>query len=297
MAAYQASLQYAKERPQGRRLNSTGKKDVDAKQSLIIEHADVRRMLLLQKAVAEGSLSLTLQASRYFDLSKTVQDENERDKNLLLLELLTPVVKTYPSEMGATSVSNGLQILGGYGFTTEYILQQYHRDIRIFSLYEGTTGIQSLDLLARKVPMQRGKAVELLAGEIMQTIQAASNYEELRPYGMQLGEKLQKVQAVLGHLSKYAMAGDYERYTADANLFMDFFSQIVLAWQWLEMAQNAKTAMVNGDQTYTEEFYENKIHTMKFFFKYELAKTTYLAEVLMNEETLTIKKEEEKVFK
>ncbi|MEM6964582.1 MAG: acyl-CoA dehydrogenase [Bacteroidota bacterium] len=296
MAAYQASLEYANERPQGRRLNSSGTKNVDENPSLIIEHADVRRMLLLQKVVAEGALSLTLQASRYHDLSNTAEDQEERDKNHLLLELLTPIVKTYPSEMGATAVSNGLQVLGGYGFTTEYILQQYHRDIRIFSLYEGTTGIQSLDLLARKVTMQRGKAVELMAIEVMATIQAASNYDELRPYAMKLGEKLQLTQKVLKHLTKYAMQGDYERFTADANLFMEFFSNLSIAWQWLKMATDAKTALISGDKTYKEEFYESKIHAMKFFFKYELEKTTYLANVLMNEEVLTIQKEEQKVF-
>ena len=163
MAAYKASLEYANERPQGRRLNSEGKKDTNQKPSLIIEHADVSRMLLLQKVVAEGSLSLALLTSRYLDFSRTHTDQNERDRYHLLLELLTPLVKTYPSEMGAVAVSNGLQILGGYGFTIDFILQQYHRDIRIFTLYEGTTGIQSLDLLGRKIPMQRGKAVEFLA--------------------------------------------------------------------------------------------------------------------------------------
>lgn len=296
MAAYQASLEYANERPQGRRLNNEGKKDANQKPSLIIEHADVRRMLLLQKVVAEGSLSLALLTSRYLDLSRTHSDENERDKYHLLLELLTPIVKTYPSEMGAVSVSNGLQILGGYGFTMEFILQQYYRDIRIFTLYEGTTGIQSLDLLGRKVPMQRGKAIELLAMEVMNTIQNAMKFDELKPYANQLGMKLQDVQKVLGHLSKYAQAGDYERYTADANMFMEYFSNIVLAWVWLEMAQEAKSSLVKGDTTFTEEFYESKVHAMRFFFKYELAKTTYLAEVLMNEESLTIKDAEVKVF-
>jgi len=205
-------------------------------------------------------------------------------------------VKTYPSEMGAVSVSNGVQILGGYGFTMEFVLQQYHRDIRIFTLYEGTTGIQSLDLLGRKIPMQRGKAVELLAMEIMQSIQKAMKFDELKPYAAQLGTKLQDIQKVLGHLSKYAKAGDYERYTADANLFMEYFSNIVIAWLWLDMAEEAKSSLVKGDKTYTEEFYESKIHAMKFFFKYELAKTTYLAEVLMNDESLTIKNAEKKVF-
>ena len=148
-AAYYASLQYANERPQGRRLNKKGGKDARQEQTLIINHADVRRMLLLQKAIAEGSLSLVLEASVYQDLEAVKTEEKE--KYHLLSEILTPIVKTYPSEAGRISINNGLQILGGYGFCSEFVLQQYMRDIRIYTLYEGTTGIQSQDLLGRKM--------------------------------------------------------------------------------------------------------------------------------------------------
>ena len=125
MAAYRASLAYAKERPQGRALTSTGKKDAAQEQTLIINHPDVKRMLLLQKVVAEGSLSLVLLASKYHDLSLTHADLQERERYLQLLEVITPIAKTYPSEMGFVSVSNGVQVLGGYGFCTDFILQQY----------------------------------------------------------------------------------------------------------------------------------------------------------------------------
>jgi len=163
MAAFQASLSYARERPQGRNLTNTGKKDVSQEQTLIINHPDVKRMLMLQKVVAEGSLSLILLSSKYHDLSQTHSDPEEREKYSYLLEMLTPIAKTYPSEMGLLSVSNGLQVLGGYGFCSDFILQQYYRDIRIFSIYEGTTGIQSLDLLGRKMTMNNGKGVKLLS--------------------------------------------------------------------------------------------------------------------------------------
>ena len=149
-AAYQASLQYANERPQGRKLTSDGKKNVEESQSLIIEHPDVRRMLLLQKAVVEGSMSLVLLAAKYYDLETTAQSKEEKYKYNSLLEMIIPVVKTYPSEAGSYSVNNGLQVLGGYGFCSDFILQQYYRDIRISAIYEGTTGIQSQDLLGRK---------------------------------------------------------------------------------------------------------------------------------------------------
>lgn len=295
MAAYQASLQYANERPQGRKLQSSGKKNPNEGQSLIIEHPDVRRMLLLQKSIAEGSISLILLAARYQDILESSKNEDEKQKAKLLLEILIPIVKTFPSEAGALSVTNGLQVLGGYGFCEDFILQQYHRDIRIFSIYEGTTGIQSQDLLGRKVPMENGKALQLLSTEIMETIGKAANYNELAPYAKKLGEKLKLAQEVIGSLMRYAQKGNYERYLADANLFMEFFSHITISWLWLDMATQASISLVSGDTSHSAEFYESKIHAMKFYFKYELTKTTSLAEALMDDETLTVKTDK-KVF-
>lgn len=296
MAAYRASLQYANERPQGRKLTSTGKKNPSEKQSLIIEHPDVRRMLLLQKSIVEGSLSLVFLASKYHDIVTTATSKEEKEKYHLLLEMIIPIVKTYPSEAGAESVDNGLQVLGGYGFCADFSLQQYYRDIRISSLYEGTTGIQSQDLLGRKVPMQNGKALELLVSEITKTILAASKDEDLKQYATILGDKLKQSQKVLSHLMPFAMKGNYERYLADANLFMEYMSIVVLGWLWLEMAVDAKKELTNTNRKYSEIFYESKIHTMKFYFKYEVPKTNSLVESLMNDETLTIKKDKEHII-
>ncbi|MFD0861928.1 acyl-CoA dehydrogenase [Sungkyunkwania multivorans] len=293
MAAYQASLQYAKERPQGRKLTSSGKKNLDEGQTLIINHPDVRRMLLLQKVIAEGSLSLVLLASKYYDLKYTASDPAEKEKYGLLLELVIPMVKTYPSEKGAEAVSNGLQVLGGYGFCTDFILQQYYRDIRIFPIYEGTTGIQSQDLLGRKLLMENGKALELLTTEVMQTIKEASKFDDLRSYANILGEKLQLAQKVIGFLVGFAKKGDYERFLSDATPFMEFFSNITIGWLWLDMATHAKNALVIGNNAHSQDFYESKIHAMKFYFKYEIPKTTSLAEILTNEEVLTIAGEKE----
>ncbi|WP_281991120.1 acyl-CoA dehydrogenase [Aquimarina aggregata] len=292
-AAYQASLQYAKERPQGRKLTSTGKKNPEQGQTLIINHPDVRRMLMQQKVVAEGSLSLVLLASRYFDLKETLQDKVEIEKYSLLLELIIPMVKTYPSEMGAEAVSNGLQVLGGYGFCTDFILQQYYRDIRIFPIYEGTTGIQSQDLLGRKLLMENGKALQLLTEEVMKTIQDASKYDDIRSYANRLGEKLQLTQKVIGSLVTYAKKGDFERFLSDATPFMEFFSTITMSWIWLEIAVNAKKSIISGSKNHSEDFYESKIHAMRFYFKYELPKTTGLAEILFDNEVLTIATEKE----
>ena len=296
MAAYRTSLQYANERPQGRKLTSTGKKNPSEKQSLIIEHPDVRRMLLLQKSIVEGSLSLVLLASKYHDIVHSSVNKEEKEKYNLLLEMIIPIVKTFPSEAGAVAVNNGLQVLGGYGFCTDFALQQYYRDIRISALYEGTTGIQSQDLLGRKVPMQNGKALELLTAEIMQTIALASEHSALTGYANQLVGKLQLSQKILQKLMPFARKGNYERYLSDANLFMEYMSCIVLSWLWLEMAVNAKDTLVSGDLKYDKNFYESKIHTMKFYFKYELPKTTSLAESLMSDEVVTIKQDKEYIL-
>lgn len=284
-AAYYASLQYANERPQGRKLTATGDKDLSKEQTLIINHPDVKRMLLHQKAIVEGSLSLILQASHYLDCEELAKG-SEKERYHLLLELLTPVAKTYPAEKGLESVSQGLQVLGGYGFCTDFILQQYYRDIRIISLYEGTTGIQSLDLLGRKVGLKNGKALELLGEEIQKTILLASKNEDLAPFAKTLGENLVLVQQVLGQLMPIAQKGDFERYLSDATIFMDFFGTILVGWQWLKIANSAAENI--KDDTYNTTLLAGKIHTMKFFYKYEMSRTKGLAKTIVDELKLTL---------
>ena len=292
-AAYYASLQYANERPQGRKLSSDGKKNVEESQSLIIEHPDVRRMLLLQKAVVEGSMSLVLLAAKYYDLESTAQSKEEKIKYNTLLEMIIPVVKTYPSDAGAYSVNNGLQVLGGYGFCSDFILQQYYRDIRISAIYEGTTGIQSQDLLGRKITMNNGEGLKLLLAEIIETITKASNYPELKEYCDSLSKKIKLSEKILQTLMPYALKGDFEKYLADASIFMEFFSLVIVGWNWLEIAANSQEVLKNGDKKYSEIFYKSKIETMKYFFEYELPKTVGHSEIIMNPSSVTIKKEGE----
>ncbi len=294
-AAYHASLQYAKERPQGRKLDGSGGKNINAPQTLIINHPDVRRMLMLQKAVVEGCASLLVMCGKYLDLSHYADSTEEKAKYHDLLELLTPIAKTYPSEMGQVAISNGMQVLGGYGFTTDFPLEQHYRDVRITALYEGTTGIQSLDLLGRKALMKNGAVIMSLMTEIQKDLEAASSYDELRPYVKIMSEKLGLTQKVLGHLTQFAMKGDFERFLADATIFMEFTSTVIIAWQWIKMATAAKQAIVTNKMVKTEDFYEAQVHTMKFYFKYELTKTTSLAEILLSDEVLTIVKEDKVV--
>ena len=295
-AAYYASLQYANERPQGRKLTSDGTKNVHEKQSLIVEHPDVRRMLLLQKAVVEGSMSLVLRAAKYYDLEVTAQSNEEKKKYNTLLEMIIPVVKTYPSEAGMYSINNGLQILGGYGFCSDFILQQYYRDIRISAIYEGTTGIQSQDLLGRKMTMGNGEGAQLLMAEITKTIEAAAQIDALKGYAKTLGDKLQITQQILTSLLPHAMKGDYERFLADASIFMEFFSLVIIGWTWLEIGVDAKKALLIGNGNYSDEFYESKLETLEYFFAYEMPKTAGQAEILMNPSTVTIKKEKELIL-
>ena len=294
-AAYQASLQYAKERPQGRRLKGSTKKDVSQEQTLIINHPDVRRMLLAQKAITEGALSLILQSYKYQDLSH-VEEGEKKEKYHLLLELLTPIAKTFPSEMGRYSINQGLQVLGGYGFCLDFPLQQYYRDIRIMPLYEGTTGIQSLDLLGRKIPFENGKSLQLLLEEVGETMKEAMEYEDLKVYVGALESKIQLVQEVMGHLMAFAMKGDFEKYLADATIFMEFFSTIVVSWQLLKQAVAAKRVLASGNGQYGEDFYKAKVHVLRYYFKYELPKTVSLAEILKSKEILTIPEEGNEIF-
>jgi len=293
-AAYYASLQYANERPQGRRILN-GKKDISKEQSLIIKHPDVRRMLLLQKSVVEGSLAVLLQSAYYQDMAENGPEETKEFYHDLL-EFLTPIAKTYPSEMGRVSISNGLQIFGGYGFCTDFPLEQYYRDVRIMALYEGTTGIQSLDLLGRKTTMKNGQALQFLTKEVLKTVEAAQTYDELKPYADQLQAKMTEAGEIIMHLLKFAMSGEHERFIMDATMYMEYMSTLVIGWQWLKMATVAKEALVTGNKVQKDEFYESKVHCMKFYFKYEMPKTNGLKETLLHTDVLTLLEENKAIF-
>ena len=291
-AAYYASLEYANERPQGRKLSSDGTKNLKDKQSLIIEHPDVRRMLLLQKSMVEGSMNLIFKAAKYFDLQHNSTDEKDKHKYHTLLEMIIPVVKTYPSEAGIYSINNGLQVLGGYGFCSDFILQQYYRDIRISSIYEGTTGIQSQDLLGRKMMLNNGEGAKLLLEEIKKTIDKANQDHELKEWASCLNDQLDQTQKILFHLMPFAIKGDYERFLADASVFMEFFSLILIGWSWLEIGVATKHALTMNNSSLDSKFYQSKLDALEYFYVYELQKTKGLAEILLHPSSVTIKKED-----
>ncbi|MBC7883849.1 MAG: acyl-CoA dehydrogenase [Saprospiraceae bacterium] len=294
-AAYYASLQYANERPQGRKILNTGKKDINTGQTLIINHPDVRRMLMLQKVINEGALSLLFECSKLIDTSHCDTGEAAENSHLLL-ELLTPVAKTYPSEMGRIAINNGLQILGGYGYCMDFPLQQYLRDIRIMSIYEGTTGIQALDLLARKIPMHHGKALHILIEKMMETISEARLDPELSGYGDALALKVEEINKAIQYLLTFSEKGDYENYLADATIFMEMISNIIIGHQWLKISVTSRKMLHDKVTTFEPIFYESKIHAMKFYFKYEMPKTKACLETILHADKLTIADQEKELI-
>ena len=283
-AAYYASLDYTRSRLQGRKM---GQKDPNLPPVPIIEHADVKRMLLFQRAVIEGALSLVMQCSKYVDFQKILGGE-DKEKYHLLLEILTPVAKSYPSEMGVLSISQGLQCLGGSGYCDDYPLEQYYRDCRIHPIHEGTTGIQGMDLLGRKVVMKNGRAFLLFINEIEDTIGAAHKYNELRGFANDLNSTLTTLQDVTQHLITIAQQQGPEIFLADAALYLEFFGIVTIAWQWLVQGVAVQRALNNGAKKADQNFYQGKMFTLRYFFGYELPKSLGLAKRLLDDDRLTV---------
>lgn len=280
-AAYYSSLQYAKERPQGRKI---GEKNPSLPQIPIIEHADVKRMLLFQKAVTEGALSLLLYCSKLGDLAHVAAGESKSNASLLL-DLLTPIAKSYPSEMGCQSTSAAVQVLGGAGYTTDFPVEQYYREARIHPIHEGTTGIHGLDLLGRKILIHDGKGLQLLAQEMIGTIKRANHFEQTSDYANALGIYLQKAQKLTEHLLSKASKAP-EVFLADATLYLEFMGILVIAWRWLEQGVDAAKLLKEGAEDM--DFYQGKLKTMEYFFEYELVKMSALEKRLKSEKNTTV---------
>ena len=255
---YLKSLQYARERPQGRPVAA---KDPSSPQVPIVQHADVRRMLLAQKAYVEGALGLELYCMRLVDEEQTAESAEERERAHLLLDTLTPIAKSWPSQWCLEANSLAIQVLGGYGYTREYDVEQHYRDNRLNPIHEGTHGIQGLDLLGRKVVAQGGAGLALLASTIGATAARATS-PELAPLGAALRAVLDRVVEVTGTLWG---SGDVEVALANASVYLEAVGHLVVAWVWLEQALAAEGR--SGD------FYDGKRAAAQFFFRYELPRT------------------------
>ncbi|HCY84923.1 MAG TPA: acyl-CoA dehydrogenase [Desulfobacteraceae bacterium] len=288
-AAYHAALDYCRGRHQGRPVTAPkGFEPVP-----IIRHADVRRMLLLQRAVTEGSLSLILHCGMYEDI---LAKNSEAKDCHLLLELLTPVAKTYPSEMGIQSTSAAIQCFGGYGYCDDFPVEQHFRDMRIHPIHEGTTGIQAMDLLGRKLTMENGRALRLLRQEIEDAIAKAKAVakeadagDRLTVMADDLSKTIAQVETTAMTLGGVAMEKGPEAFLSDATLFLEMFGIMAIAWQWLTMATAATQNLSTGKPKKKEKaFLEGKIHTARYFFAYELPKTIALETTLNKSGQMTL---------
>jgi len=280
-AGYLYALDYARERPQGR--NPQDKNPVSP-QVPIIEHADIRRLLLSQKAYVEGALALLLNCALLVDEQK-ISDRLERQEELaLLLDILTPIAKSWPSEFCLEANKMAMQVLGGYGYTREYPLERLYRDNRLNPIHEGTYGIHGIDLLGRKVRMAGGKALTTLLGHIRSDIRRAEERESLRTYAQQLETTLQGVEQTTSILVN---CENLNQSLANSTIYLDMMGHVVIAWTWLRQAivatDNRKNA-VTGDQA----FYRGKLSACRFFFHYELPKTRSMMELLQSLEDTCI---------
>ena len=266
-AGYESSLDYARQRPQGRPITGTGK-DATQPQVPLIQHADVKRMLLAQKSYCEGGLALALYCARLVDELHT-GDEAAAAEAGTLLEVLTPIAKSWPSEWCLEANSLAIQVHGGYGYTRDFPVEQHWRDNRLNMIHEGTHGIQALDLLGRKVVMNGGAGLKLLATRISATINAtisatieqAGHADGLAEPANQLAAALQR----LGAATQAAWAtGVPEEALANATPYLQAFGHVVLAWLWLDVALAARRS--------ASPLQPGKQAAMTYFYAYELPK-------------------------
>jgi butyryl-CoA dehydrogenase len=265
-AGYLYSLEYARERPQGRVPDS---KDPGTAPVPIIQHADVRRMLLTQKAYVEGSFDLGLYAARLFDDTTTLESEAERRRAHELLDLLTPIVKSWPSEFCLKANELAIQILGGHGYTREYPVEQYYRDNRLNPIHEGTHGIQSLDLLGRKLAQNGGAGLKQLIRLVADTGERAQAYDSLTPLRQPLEALVTRLQSVtLGLLTDLAQ-GKVNSSLANSALYLKVFGHMVIGWRWLEQAIRAEEGLARGNAA-DVDFYRGKLQAARYFLTWEV---------------------------
>lgn len=289
-AGYLESLEYARNRKQGRLLDN---KDPNAPAATIIDHPDVRRMLLAQKAFVEGSLALCLYAALQLDEQATAETEQARREADLLLEILMPMVKGWTTHYCLEANDHAIQIFGGYGYTREYPVEQIYRDNRLNPIHEGTNGIQALDLLGRKVRIHDGAALQLLESKIRETIAKAEQQSgQLADWAQQLQQALATMNEVTAVLLERAAAGEAALAMGNAWHYLDAMGQVVVAWLWLKQALVAQQALADGRD---DDFYRGKLLACRYFYLYELTKVEHNAALLRRLDD-TLLQAEESIF-
>ena len=272
---YLKSLAYARDRPQGSPVTA---KDPTAPQVPIIEHPDVKRMLLAQKSYVEGGLALALYCANLVDLQRTAESVEEADALKLLLNMLTPVAKSWPSQWCLEANSLAIQVLGGYGYTREYDVEQHYRDNRLNPIHEGTHGIQSLDLLGRKVIERNGAGLAAFADAIAVTVGAAQAVGgEVAESADLLDAAVRRLVAVTGAMFS---SGDVAAALANSVTYLEAFGHIAVAWMWLHQVVACEGG--SGD------FYDGKRQAARFFFRYELPKTAAQLDLLESLDRTTL---------
>ncbi len=285
---YLSSLAYARERTQGRHPSN---RDPSSPPLHLIEHADIRRMLLAQKSFVEGSLALCLYAAKLMDQAEADPDANERLQAHDLLDLLTPVVKSFPAKYATEANDLAIQVLGGSGYTRDYPVEQCYRDNRLNSIHEGTHGVQALDLLARKLWQKDGKTLQNLLDLIQHTIDQADETASLQPLATILTDCLtpliQVTQKIGKSLTAHTAEQSIDRALANASLYLDSFANIIVAWQWLQQALLATTQLtVLSIDSSRQNFLQGKIQTANYFIQWELPKIKHPLQLLLEDNAL-----------
>jgi butyryl-CoA dehydrogenase len=276
-AGYRHSLAYAMQRPQGRHPDQ---RDPASDPVMIIEHADVRRMLLRQKAIVEGGLGLCLFAASLIDEERTALDAGDRHRAHLLLELLTPICKAWCSHYGLQANELAIQVLGGYGYTRDYPVERLYRDNRINPIHEGTNGIQSIDLLGRKVRMDGGAAFRLLTELITEAVEAAQTQQDLRGHAADLHAAVDLAAATTRSLEAAAANGDIRLFLANSHVYMEMLGHVVIAWQWLRQATVANGILAGDGDGQRRDFLRGKLAACRYFFAWELPDIEHKARLL-----------------
>lgn len=267
LAGYRYSLDYAKERPQGR-LPSC--KDPLTPQVNIIEHADVRRMLLAQKAYAEGGFALCMFGAHLVDDIKTSDSPERRAYASLLLDTLIPIIKTWPSEYGCKANSMAIQVMGGAGYVNEHPVEMFYRDNRLNPIHEGTTGIQSIDLLGRKIQIKEGAGFNAVLSEIHASIAAVQDSEYLKDFAFQLEQACVQLTTTTELLSAAMVERNIDLALSNSVKYLDMFGNIVIAWTWLKLGAVAEAGLANTEHDQDRDFYKGKLQAMQYFYRFEL---------------------------
>jgi butyryl-CoA dehydrogenase len=272
--AYHESLEYARTRPQGRPLTS---KNPATPQVPIVEHADVRRMLLRQKAIVEGALALGVQTAHYADVAAHGPTPDARRRAFLLLDMMTPIVKSFSAEKGFESNTLAVQIHGGYGYTSEYLPEAWLRDQKLNSIHEGTTCMHSMDLLGRKVVADQGGALRILGEEVAATTLRAAASGVDPEWAAALDRAISVVAEVTMHLAGLGMGGEVDAMMRHSMDYLELFSTVIVSWQWLLQAAVAKEKMAQSPSPSSLEFYEGKLCAAEYWIKTDLPRVEQLA--------------------